>query len=985
MIGRTVSHYRVLERLGGGGMGMVYKAEDSALGRAVALKFLAPELTRDEDAKRRFLQEARAASALDHANVCTVYEAGEADDGQMYLAMALYEGETLKQRLERGPLPLEDALEVAAGVARGLVRAHEAGVVHRDIKPGNIMLTSHGEVKILDFGLAKLQDTSRITQQGTTLGTPAYMSPEQIRGEEVGERTDVWSLGVVLHEMLVAQGPFKGGSATAVIYSILHDPPARLAGPSGELPPGVQAVVDRTLVKDPGQRCPNAVTLLADLEALRRGSEPTLSQLRVPARARRRVRTSAVILLAAGVLAATVLLLRPRLAKAPPAGAVGRVVAVLPFTVRGSEEFSYLGDGVVDLLSTKLDGAGDLRSVDPHALLSAVSREGRGPLGLERALPIAERFGAAFYVVGEILEAGGKLHLSASLYARGRREAISKASAEGDAGKIFELVDSLATELIAFELSGTGSRITRIAAVTTDSLPALKSYLQGERELRRGRFGAALDSFEQAVKADESFALAWYRQSVAAEWASRNELAESYAARAVGLAERLSEHDRNLLEAQLARRRGDLTEAERLYRSILRTHADDVEAWLQLGEVLHHQGHLGRSMSTARECWERVLSYDPDNVLASWHLARVASVEGKREELVDLVDRVLRLSPEGDRVLELEAIRAFGLRDEAQQTQVLHKLRSASDYVVALAAWNVAMATDNVAGCRSIAELLTQPARPPDARGLGHVALAHLDLAQGRWRSAKAQLDAAAGPASARALEHRALLSLAPFVPADRAELERLRRTLGSWDASRVPPATSPTNFFSENDDIHPQIRLYLLGAVSARLRDPSAAGHADRLERFPPVDRTPSLLPNLAAGVRAQSLQAEGLTARALELLERVQFHKVPYHHAYASPFFTQPLERYTRAEALREVGRAEEALTWYSSFAEVSVYDLTFLAPSHFRRAQIHEQRGDGAKATEHYRRFLDLWQDADPEFAEWVESARERVVASGPTRAR
>ena len=208
--GATLGPYTITAELGHGGMGVVYTAQDPRLDRQVAIKVLPPDLTRDATAKQRFLQEAKAASALDHPNICTIHEINETDDGQLYLVMAHYEGETLQERIARGPLPLDDAISIATQVGTGLSKAHSAGIVHRDIKPANLMVTTDGTVKILDFGLAKLAGTEGLTQTGTTLGTVAYMSPEQARGAEVDHRTDIWSLGVVLYEMVSGTPPFRG-------------------------------------------------------------------------------------------------------------------------------------------------------------------------------------------------------------------------------------------------------------------------------------------------------------------------------------------------------------------------------------------------------------------------------------------------------------------------------------------------------------------------------------------------------------------------------------------------------------------------------------------------------------------------------------------------------------------------------------------------------------------------------------------------------
>ncbi len=265
MIGKTVSHYKILEKLGEGGMGIVYKAEDTKLKRTVALKFLPPELTRDPEAKQRFIQEAQTASALEHTNVCSIHEINETKDGQTFIVMVCYEGESLKKRLERGPLKLEEAIDIATQVALGLAKAHKQGIVHRDIKPANTLVTNDGVVKIVDFGLAKLAGQTRLTRTGTTVGTTAYMSPEQARGEEVDHRTDIWSLGVVLYEMLTGQLPFKGDYDQAVVYSILNEAPPHPRNLRADLPENIEQIIMQALEKDPDRRCQSADDILQQL------------------------------------------------------------------------------------------------------------------------------------------------------------------------------------------------------------------------------------------------------------------------------------------------------------------------------------------------------------------------------------------------------------------------------------------------------------------------------------------------------------------------------------------------------------------------------------------------------------------------------------------------------------------------------------------------------------------------------------------------
>ena len=265
MLGTTISHYRIIEKFGGGGMGVVYKAEDLKLKRTVALKFLPLELTRDEEAKQRFIHEAQAASALQHHNICTVHDIEETPDGQLFIVMDLYEGETLKKKIERGGLNIEEATEIAAQIARGLAKAHEKGIVHRDIKPANILITRDGVVKIVDFGLAKFTGSSQITKAGRTLGTTLYMSPEQLKGEDVDARTDIWSFGVLLYQMLTGIFPFRAEFDEALMYQIscAEPPPVNSLQPA--IPTSLSDLVTGCLQKDKEQRPQSMIDILHKL------------------------------------------------------------------------------------------------------------------------------------------------------------------------------------------------------------------------------------------------------------------------------------------------------------------------------------------------------------------------------------------------------------------------------------------------------------------------------------------------------------------------------------------------------------------------------------------------------------------------------------------------------------------------------------------------------------------------------------------------
>jgi serine/threonine protein kinase len=273
MIGKTISHYNITEKLGEGGMGIVYKAQDLKLDRFVALKFLPPHLISSDEEKQRFIHEAKAASSLDHNNICAIHEIDEAEDGQLFISMAYYEGETLDRKIKDKPLPIEEAINITIQIAHGLQKAHEKEIVHRDIKPANIMLTKEGVVKVLDFGLAKFSTQTKLTKEGTTLGTIAYMSTEQTRGEAVDHRSDIWSLGVIIYEMITGQLPFKGDYDQALMYGITNEQPKPLTGLRTGVPLELERIVNRCLSKDPQDRYQHADDLLSELNKLKKESK----------------------------------------------------------------------------------------------------------------------------------------------------------------------------------------------------------------------------------------------------------------------------------------------------------------------------------------------------------------------------------------------------------------------------------------------------------------------------------------------------------------------------------------------------------------------------------------------------------------------------------------------------------------------------------------------------------------------------------------
>ena len=597
---------------------------------------------------------------------------------------------------------------------------------------------------------------------------------------------------------------------------------------------------------------------------------------------------------------------------APPPSTT--TIAVLPFSVRGDPKFAYLGEGMVELLATKLDGAGAIRTVDPRAILRAPLSEGRA---------LAERFGAGRYLAGTIVEAGGRLRGSATLYDADDAVVASVEAAAESETQLFEMVDELALQLLAAHGVSEGTRLTRLAALTTDSLEALKAYLRGEGDLRTGRYFDAMEGFQEAVDADPSFALAQYRLAAAAAGCALPDLAREVADRGIEHRQRLSTHDQLVFLAQRAWLHGMVGDAESLYNTITGTYPDDVEAWFHLGDLLFHANPLrGRSAAEARGPFERVTALDPDHVAAMVHLARISAMEGRTREMLDLIERILRVSPDGDQALAMRALRAYTEKDPAAMARVAEELQHARAITVAIAFSDVALYSGNLEGAERLARGFIQVARSPELRALCHILVACLALAGGRETDAKAELAMAATLDATWGLEMQGLFATLPFLSPPESEIRAIRDALERWEAAAIAP--SSFMIFAMHNDLHPAIRAWLLGLLELRLGDTErAARWGDELAG---QEKTGGgLARNLLAELRAAIARAEGRPGEGLALLENAR-PELWFQLTVASPFFSLASSRFLHAELLRELGRDREAAGWYGSMAQRSPYELIY-----------------------------------------------------------
>ena len=608
--GSRLGPYEIVSLIGAGGMGEVYKAQDTRLKRLVALKLLPPELTRDEPAKQRFLQEARAASALDHPNICTIHEINETPDGQLYLVMAYYEGETLKEKIERGPLPLDEAVDIAIQIGQGLAEAHAAGVVHRDIKPANVMLTKGAQVKIVDFGLAKLAGQVGLTQTGKALGTVAYMSPEQARGHEVDHGADLWSLGVVLYEMLAGRRPFPGEHAQSVVYAILNAEVPPLPSARAEVPADLARAVGRALTKLRGDRQGSAEELVAELRAVKRAREGHATA-------------------------------EPVGEKAVPS------IAVLPFANMSADpEQEYFCEGIAEEL---IDALARLEGLRVVARTSAFQFRGQG----HDLRQIGEKLKVKTVLEGSVRKAGTRLRINAQLINAEDGYHLWSERYDRKMDDVFAVQDEIARSVVEkLKVKLLGAVEATLVTRPTRNLEAYHLYLRGRHhslKLTADAFVKSLECFAQAVSEEPAYAQAHAGIAmvhaisavlgfVAPQGVMRK--AREAALHALDLGETVADAHA-ALGLVLNYHDWDWPGAEREYRRALELNPSDTQARAYHAMLLGCEGRADAAIAEARQAVAR----DPLDLFSNYVLALVLVCARRFDAAIRQSHLTIELSP----------------------------------------------------------------------------------------------------------------------------------------------------------------------------------------------------------------------------------------------------------------------------------------------------------------------------------------------------
>ncbi|HUF08469.1 MAG TPA: protein kinase [Rhodothermales bacterium] len=645
MVGQTISHYQILEKLGEGGMGVVYKARDTKLDRLVALKFLPPALAADATDKERFIQEARAASCLDHPNVCNVHEIGEAADGQLFIAMTLYDGVPLNKKIEQAPLPIEDALDVAIQAAEGLQAAHEKGIVHRDIKSSNIMVTGKGRSVIMDFGLARASGGTTLTWTGSTMGTVPYMSPEQARGEKVDHRTDIWSFGIVLHEMIAGRHPFRSDYEQALVYSILNEEPEPLTSLRSNVPMELERIVTKAMQKDRDLRYQTAGDLLADLKGLARGIESG-ARLHVPIR--KRAARKPWLYLVGGTLALAAVAGIAALFFLPATPEVIDSIAVLPLNnLTGDPTQEYFVDGMHEALISELSKISALKVI---SRTSVMQYKGATKSSMRE---IARELGVNGLVEGSVLREGSQVRITVQLIHGPEDKHLWTETYERELRSVLALHSEVAQAIAAqVRVAITPQEQIRLGSAHAVNPQAYEAYLLGRHYWNQRSihgFDQAVENFRKAVELDPDYGSAYAGLADAYMLLGEQGGLPQEEARLLGgtALQQALELDSTLAEAQSTLGHWKLhyemnwAQAEQAFRQAIELNPGDAFALARYGRLLAFQGRFEEAISKL----DRARELDPLSVLIGAYLGQTYLFARRYEEAHQQLQRVVVLDP----------------------------------------------------------------------------------------------------------------------------------------------------------------------------------------------------------------------------------------------------------------------------------------------------------------------------------------------------
>jgi serine/threonine protein kinase/tetratricopeptide (TPR) repeat protein len=979
VVGSTVAHYRILEKLGEGGMGVVYKAEDITLKRLAALKFISPDMTRDPMAKERFILEAQAASALNHAHVTTIYGIEEGPEGT-FIAMEYIEGKTLKQLLEAETLSIQKTLDIAIQVAEGLSAAHEKGIVHRDVKADNIMFSMRGQAKIMDFGLAKLKGAEKLTQTRSTLGTLSYMSPEQAKGEEVDPRSDIFSFGVVLYEMLAGRLPFAGDYQAAVIYAIINEAQQPVARYNSHVSAELERIVAKALAKDREERYQHADELLADLRRERKSLEYVKAGQAIPEKviAKSKRKPMTLVLAAAGAVPIIVALgiFGPKLfrVKTPAPEFRKNSIAVMYFEDRSGEE--NFGKILAEMLISNLSRCKQLDVVSSQHLFDILKKmkiEDSGTISRSMATDVARNARVEAMLLGSIDRIGTTFSVNAQLCNVNTGSVIGPAQAKGPRVEdVYEMVNRLTDEVIQLmdvRLPGDGQAL-RINDITTHSFEAYKHYQKGLEQIRRFNFSGAGKEFQAAIQIDGTFAMAHVWLAFSRDiFKVRDPFSDLSPAReAMRLARQhaagISGQEREFIQVADALFQRDIAAMIGTLEKAVAKTLDSQMLPFWLGFAYNASGNDEAAIQTM----QKLIAADPENANAHLVLAYAHSRRNEHEKAISAVKNYLALLPDVPNSYDsacdiyLKAgmyDEAFRICDEAlkanpewtfpiKRQSYIHLIRGESD--------QARKKNKRIQELRPAAKLdLTDD--------LGCFA-----LHEGRLRQAEADFQTAVQLARERMntndeLEER--LVLGRFYGGQGKFSQASEQFSKVKEISLEMPGNSYNTWPVRAD--------YYWGLAALRAgRTDECRAAMERIKRYVEANKYDEVLMHFSHLLLAEIWTKNGQAVEALVAFDQA----APFIRNYS------PRCRLLAAEILAMQGEIEKAKQAYADMADD--WEMTFSGQAgdffdywqirsmiKYKIARLYEKSGKRAQAVAYYQQALEQWKNADEDMPEYIDA--------------